>query len=429
MDVTVRGPIDVGYERLKPGPGKSPEQVRKSQQARIHRAMVDLVSEHGFSGVTIRLLTQTSGVSTRTFYAHFSDLDECFASVYRSIMKWVEDELSAATRSGDGLESGIQIWMRNLTAAAAKRPEMIRLAFVDAYDGGPAMLREIASGTAALEDRLAADPNPIPMTIARAVVAGVERVLSRRLVERRSAELPGLAGDLADWVIRAHLTRPHRQARSLATRNPQGISIHDDPGLSAFRAIGGDHGRVLRAAVTIGATKGYWALTAPRIRREAGVSRRCFEALFDSAADCYLDAIEVMVLAVAARTRGSGLSEGDWSTSIERMSYRLLSEIWASPLLSRLISRDVLAAGDLGRRRTEELITAAASWLRSEAPRHRRPSCLTAEASTAAAWRVIQAELRDDGRTPAAALTPMLACLLLTACVPRRQDAGAVRKH
>jgi 23S rRNA maturation mini-RNase III len=45
MGVAVRRPIETGFERLKPGPGKSPEEVRANQQARILRAMIELVSE------------------------------------------------------------------------------------------------------------------------------------------------------------------------------------------------------------------------------------------------------------------------------------------------------------------------------------------------------------------------------------------------
>ena len=47
---------------------------RKKRQSRIamHRAALELVHEHGLSGVTVEAIAQRAGVSTRTFFNHWT---------------------------------------------------------------------------------------------------------------------------------------------------------------------------------------------------------------------------------------------------------------------------------------------------------------------------------------------------------------------
>jgi AcrR family transcriptional regulator len=427
MGVAARRPIDTGYERLKPGPGKSPEHVRESQRARIHRAMIDLVAERGVGGVTIRRLTRTSGVSTRTFYAHFPDIEECFAATYRAVMRWIAKQLAEATERNEALEPGIRAWIQSLMESAADSPEAVRLAFVDAYDGGPAMLREISRETAALERLLADDPNPIGMPLARAIVAGVERVVTTRLLEGQKSEFPGLVKELGDWVLRIHASKPTRLPTDRAkTGAPRATSAaRDDPALSAFRAIGGDRGLILAAVARLGATNGYWNLTASGIRREAGVSRHRLDELFKDVAECYLDAIEVMTKAATTRADRGAPSCGDWSARVEAISRRLEAEVAASPLLSRLAFTELFAPGGVGRNRSANLIRAGAQWLRTQAPGPRRPSAVAAEASVAASWRALQAALIETGSGRRSQASETLVFLILKASPPQSGSNGA----
>src|ERR1700749_3679596 len=73
------------YKQLKPGPGKTPQQVQSSQRDRIHRAMIELAADRGFEHVTVRQLTRKAGVSSRAFYGQFSNREECLASSVETI--------------------------------------------------------------------------------------------------------------------------------------------------------------------------------------------------------------------------------------------------------------------------------------------------------------------------------------------------------
>ena len=65
-------PLRAQYAKLSPGPGRRATEVAADQRARIHGAMVSLVSERGYSAVTVRELAGAAGVSTRAFYEHFA---------------------------------------------------------------------------------------------------------------------------------------------------------------------------------------------------------------------------------------------------------------------------------------------------------------------------------------------------------------------
>src|SRR5699024_11026365 len=58
---------------------------RKKHQSRIamHRAALELVHEHGLSGVTVEAIAQRAGVSTRTFFNHWTTKEPAIIDVPR----------------------------------------------------------------------------------------------------------------------------------------------------------------------------------------------------------------------------------------------------------------------------------------------------------------------------------------------------------
>lgn len=388
--------------RLKPGPGHLPEEVRASQRARIHRAMIELVADRGLAAVTVRGLSRTSGVSTRTFYAHFTNAEECFASAYRSILRRAAERLADATRASRG-EDGLRAAVRALMDSAAENPKAASLALVDCYDGGPAMLREIATATNDLERQLLDGLAPLPLQHAQAIVASVERIVRTRLLEDRAADLPQLADQLADWILGIYELSCTRKPTSSVRHPrlpPRPSSTRKDPGFVAFEAVDGDRGRVLAAVTKLSVGGGYWTLTLPVIRREAGVSRRRFDALFDGIDQCYLEAIDILATTAAgAAVRGAAATSG-WQSRVEETAFNFCEEVIRSPVLAQLCFVDIFAPGRPGLRARERLIATAAGWLQTTAPARHRSVELAAEASMAASWRLIQVELTTSEMRP-----------------------------
>jgi AcrR family transcriptional regulator len=131
------------YQKLKPGPG-NPDEVIANQIARLRGAMVELVAERGIGRVTVRELASTAGVSTRTFYAHFPNADECFTSTYESVMRNALASFTTPGMTNDDWEVAVRAGIHSLTVEIAEHPPAAALALVEAFEAAPAMLREMA---------------------------------------------------------------------------------------------------------------------------------------------------------------------------------------------------------------------------------------------------------------------------------------------
>lgn len=389
------------YEKLRPGPGHAPADVRANQRARLRNATIDLVAEHGYPGLTVRALSRTSGVSTRTFYAHFANAEECFASTYRSIMRRAAAQLSDYAPASWDREEALRTRVRALTNLVVESPRAAKLALVDCYDGGPAMLREVEIATAGLERQLAAAPAGPPLPVSQAVVAGVERVLRTKLLEDCQDELPRLAVGLADWVVGVHGLEPDPAAGATSRPTERRLLLpvpgRKDPGFAVFEAIGGDRGRILAAVARLSLANGYWNLRPPDIRREAGVTRRKFDALFGSIDGCYLEASEALTASAARLALEDAGTASTRQARIERIGNHFCEELARSPLLAQFGFLDIFAPGSEGLLCREHLLTAARKRLRGSVPRDRRRGDVALDASIAASWRVVQAELVTKG--------------------------------
>lgn len=399
------------YEKLKPGPGRSPEEVISNQLARLRGAMVELVAERGIGGVTVRGLASTAGVSTRTFYAHFPNAEECFTSTYESVMRNALQSLTAQEMTNDDWEAAVRSGLHSLTLEIAEHPPAAALALVEAFEAGPAMLREMSSKMREFEravlETFAAAPQQfaMPRPIIQGIAAGVERVVRSHVLEGRGEELPELSEDLADWALSLHhslvggLAAPGGEGQGRERREVR-RAAEREAGTSEFDCVGGDRGRILAATARLAVRDGYWNLSIPKIRREAAVSRKVFDEHFAGVDECFLGAVGELSEAAATRAERRTSGAEDWRRGVCRMVLSYCAEVARTPALAKLGFVDIFAPGRAGLRFREERISLGATILRRVAPPDEGPSQLAAEASAGAAWRIIQAEVAA-GRAPA----------------------------
>jgi AcrR family transcriptional regulator len=375
--------------------------------------MVELVADRGYAGVTIRALVRTSEVSTSAFYRQFPDIEECFASTYRTILQQARRLLQEVTVVGRRREDRLRALVRAALNAAAEDPHAARLALVDCYDGGPAMLREIETATAQLEQQLEEEPAGLPRPIGRAVVAGIEFVVRAKVLGGRETQLPAIADELADWVVRvAQIELRSEPEPMVEVMERHRGDMARDPGFAAFTAIGGERGRVLAAVAKLSADDGYWNLTLPSVRREAGVSRRSFDALFADLDHSYLEAVATVSTAAARAVIGETDDVLPWPSYVEELARRFCDRIGGSPLLARLAFADVFAPGSAGLRCRDRLLSWSARLLRVASPHDRLPPGAGLDAAVSGAWRVLQAEIKT-GAPPGKASASLVSELIL----------------
>jgi AcrR family transcriptional regulator len=406
--------------------------VLADQHARLRGAMVELVAARGYPGVTVRSLARAAGVSTRTFYKHFANAEECFSSTYASLLECALQRASSPCEAGASWERNLREGLRSLLAGMAEHPKAARLALVDSYAVGPAMRRQVRGSVREFEQLLAesfaAAPDRVeaPSRTTQGIVAGIMRVARTRLLDGRGGELTEVAGELGDWLLSLRVAgvsdRGDGAAAGAGGRHEGGAP----EGTSAPGRIGDERVRILSAVVKLGASHGYDALTVPRIRTEASVSRRSFDAQFAGLDDCLLEAIEALTVTAVARAERRAQGAGTWELGVYRATAALCAEITRHPALAQLGFVDIFAPGRAGLQRRERLVTLGAERLRQTAPPDRRPSELAAEASMAAAWQVVAIEIAAGRGRELPQMAPTLASFLVAPVGGIREPGGNV---
>jgi AcrR family transcriptional regulator len=384
--VTAREPL---YRQLKPGPGLSAVEVVTNQRARLFGAMVEMVSDGGYGSVKVREISRLAGVSTRTFYDRFGNVEECFACTYSWIMG---EALAQASEAASPGPEALRSRFHSLLATFAEHPRAAYLVLVEAFGAGAVVTKKQRAAIRGLEtlvrEDFKAEPDPVvpPPRLVRAIAAAILRVARVHMMEGRGGSTGEAAEELAAWALALRDNAAARLARSRRTRSARAAAPLPQP-------IGNDRQRLLIAVTRLADAHGYGELTVPLIRREAGVSRRTFDTHFAGVADCFLRAVEDRTTEVAERAEHEVAASPGWEQGVMGMCELLCAETVRDPTLARLAFVDVFAPGRLGLECRERIVARWADRLRQSAPAGTRPSELAAEASIAAVWRIIQAEV------------------------------------
>jgi AcrR family transcriptional regulator len=414
--------VSTGYERLRPGPGQSPERVRASQRGRISRAMVELAADAGYECVTVRALSRAAGVSSRSFYSHFRNQEECLAETVDSLGHEVLGRAVRRKADATGWKSRVRASLGSLLGDLSERPEAAQLLLVEAVAAGRPARTRATDLTVDLErllgHLLAKGPDRAtpPHRLVIGIAAGIVRVAMTTTLTGRADELPNLSDALGDWVFDVYrrsavagLAGASKRSTREGRREPSPLPAE----LSTVRAHG-DYDRILAAVTRLVAENGFASVSASGIRREAGVSRRTLDAWFGDPTDCFLAAVESLARTAASKAANWADETDGRERRIDRTTLALCAMAARNQVLARLILGGILAPGRDGLLRREELISAAAEQLRTSPTQASSPrsSVLAAEASVAAVWRVACVEVSAERgpRLPEAA--PFLAALL-----------------
>jgi AcrR family transcriptional regulator len=423
--------------KLRPGPGRSREEVAAHQRARLLTAIVELVAERGYKAATTRELTKRAGVSTRDFYAHFSDKEECFLTAYDLIVRESVRELLAAMKDEgewcDPLRSGFETFANQLV----EQPDAARLALVEAFAAGPAALERMRRTDGLFETLLvksfARGPGgtELPPLLAKGIVAGGARVVRSRLLSEHPGELKLDGAELMEWALSfrseaaAALVRRH-----VAPQRPRSRRIRARPGrVSAELQVpdaDDERALILSAATQIAASEGYEALTVPRIRSLAGISRQSFDTHFDGVADCFLAALGERGSAALAEAMPTFEAAESWPAGVHGMMVVLCERLAADPVLAKLAFLEVFSPGPEGARWRGDFIANLGGLLRRGAPAGSVPTQFAAEASIGGIWGLIHHHVATGQASSLPSLSPVLSLLLLAPAIGAGPAAEAI---
>jgi AcrR family transcriptional regulator len=192
------------------GPGR--QRLTDIQRARMLTAMSEAATERGAANVTVAHVVERAGVSRRTFYELFDDIEDCLLAAF--------DE--AAARASERVLAGYDPRARWAERIRASLVALLSFLDEDPYMGRLLVVESLAAGRAALERRrrvlvraiAAVDegrregkqgPEPA-LLVAEGVVGAVLSVLHARMSQRERGQLlVGLVNPLMSMIVLPYL--------------------------------------------------------------------------------------------------------------------------------------------------------------------------------------------------------------------------------
>ncbi len=387
------------FRKLKPRPGHASAKVAEHQRARIHAATIELVDEGGYEALTVTGIARAAGISSHTFYENFTNKEDCFRATYDLITRHTVREILTARIRERRPEAKIRAGFHAFAREVSDKPKAARLALVDGFSCRAAFeqmqhiygLFEALVAESFGEGREEAE---LPPLVVKGIVAGVTWVARARLLAEAEQGLCEEVDEMMGWALSLCSERAGDVCQGSvlppkAAAPPSLAKLGDCTYANRQPTMGDERVMIAAAVARLAAAEGYAALTVPRIRAVAGISRRRFKEHFESVTDCFIAAVEMLVGEVQAKAREAYLSADTWPDGVHRALALVCREIAADPILVKLVFLELYApAVESVRWRAAGAANLRCS-LCASAPAEERPSPLAAEASVGAVWALL----------------------------------------
>ena len=188
------------------------EATAEWQQARMLHAITRAVAEKGYAKVTVADVVGLAGVSRRTFYEHFNDVEDCFVGAYEAATRELLAEVGAAVRATpvpdwhERFEVAIAAYVEGLAAD----PHMARACLVDVQGAGPRAVETRRLVYGQFVDQMRALRNgrrdgrgEIPRIQVQAAVGAIGELVQEQIFDRGAESLPELTPTLVriGWAL------------------------------------------------------------------------------------------------------------------------------------------------------------------------------------------------------------------------------------
>jgi AcrR family transcriptional regulator len=197
------------------------------QRARLFHGMTRVVAEKGYAKVTVADVVAVAGMSRRTFYQHFDDVEDCFVASYEAATSALLAEVEEAVRAAQlpdwhaRFEVSITAYLNGL----ASDPYMARACLVDVLGAGPRAVETRRSVYArfvaqmrALRHPRGSERDEIPEIQFWAAVGAIGELVQDHIVGKGARTLPDLTPTLVHigWALLERRFEPyHAQVEAL----------------------------------------------------------------------------------------------------------------------------------------------------------------------------------------------------------------------
>jgi AcrR family transcriptional regulator len=189
-----------------------------SHEALCH-ALVRVVAEHGWKGVSAERLAREAGLAPHELYDHFRSPEHCLAAVHDRMLERVSRTAARAVASRP-LGLGTDAWRDQLETVLGSvltffslEPALARTCLVEILEAGPhARARRddaLDRFTAYVEGLRLTHGEPMPPLAAELIVLGTTDLIYTRVARGEAEDLPSLLPELRcmwDASVERHAT-------------------------------------------------------------------------------------------------------------------------------------------------------------------------------------------------------------------------------
>jgi AcrR family transcriptional regulator len=396
--------------KLRPGRGTPREEAERNQRERLFAAMVATVAERGYEATTVADLVELSGVSRSAFYRHFADKQKCFLAAIEALVGPALEMIEEGLKLPGDTELAKQAF-QGLFQQLVNQPAAAKMCFVDVYAAGPEGIalvdRTIDAFEVLLKQMLDQTPGheEMPSEIARALVGGVQKVITKRLFRSQEKELLELAPQLWDWLFLnptppGPLKAPRRRSRKA-------------PPFEERQAASSPPERILRALAAVVSEKGYHETTVADIVERAKTSGRTFYEHFDGKEDAMVAALDSGSQKMLAEAMPAFRRAQDWQHAVQATQEAMFTFGVQEPEYAHLGAVEIFGAGTRALEQREkvtegmELLLAPGYEVNPDVPK------ITAEAIGGALYALFYDHVRQKGVEQLAEVVPPVVYITL----------------
>lgn len=187
------------------------EHVVEMQRQRLLSALVELASERRLDGTTVGGVCKRAGVSRRTFYELFEDLEACVLQALEGAVAGIAVRMEQARCEHERWHERTRAALCALLGCFDRDPGVARLCVIESLRAGPAVMRwrkeALESLAVALDEGRSESEmgRELPTLTAHGVIGGALSVLHGRLLEEGEEPLGGLANALMAMIVHPYL--------------------------------------------------------------------------------------------------------------------------------------------------------------------------------------------------------------------------------
>jgi AcrR family transcriptional regulator len=166
--------------------------------------VIEVVSETGYAGLTVRGVVERAGVSRRTFYEHFSNKQDVFLAVYDVVVERLAGDVRLAYASGRTYPQQVAFGLETFLGRLAHYPALAHVCIVEVLAAGPDALARRAQALQTFCDLIRPAPEAarrIPSLAVEVAVGGIYEIVGAHVSRGEAHRLPSLCPELLEVML------------------------------------------------------------------------------------------------------------------------------------------------------------------------------------------------------------------------------------